>query len=545
MRTYHLYNNIITMTIIAIFLFCGSEKNKAQDTVPVGLIPLPAGLNETKSTFTLNENSRIINLNGADSINSVGLYLKDQISFLTGLSLGVDANKSKAANSIILSFDTEITNSEGYFLEVTDENITIKGAGVSGLFYGVQTLLQLIYPQVQSGSEITIPGLVINDAPQFKWRGMHMDVSRHFYSVSFIKKMLDIMASLKLNTFHWHLTDDQGWRIEIKRYPKLTEVGAWRKETMEGHYTETDQKFDGMRYGGYYTQEEIKEVVKYAQSRQITIVPEIEMPGHAVAALSAYPEYSCTGGPFDVYTKWGVSDDVYCAGKDETFVFLENILDEVIELFPGQYIHVGGDECPKSRWEQCPHCQKRIADEGLKNEFELQSYFIKRIEKYIASKGKKLIGWDEILEGGLAERATVMSWRGFIGGVEAAHTGHYVVMAPTDFCYFDYYQGNPAEEPLAIGGALPLDKVYAFNPVPSTLSIEDRKYILGAQANVWTEYITNENKFEYMVFPRLCAMAEILWTPVEKQNYRQFLTRLDSEFLRLEKYRVNYRPKSK
>jgi hexosaminidase len=375
---------------------------------------------------------------------------------------------------------------------------------------------------------------------------MHLDVCRHFFPVEFVKKMIDMLAVYKMNTFHWHLTDDQGWRIEIKKYPKLTEIGAWRDETMVGHYTENDQKFDGTRYGGFYTQEQIKDVVAYAGKRFITVVPEIEMPGHAVAALSAYPEFSCNGGPFKVYTKWGVSDDVYCAGKEETFKFLEDILEEVVALFPGQYIHIGGDECPKTRWKVCPTCQKRMKDEGLKNELELQSYFVKRIERFVASKGKKLIGWDEILEGGLPERATVMSWRGYEGGLEAARSGHDVVMTPGSHCYFDSYQSkDQTKEPLAIGGFLPLKKVYSFNPIPAELTPQEAKHILGAQANLWTEYITSEKQAEYMIFPRICAMAEILWSPKIKQDYRQFLTRLDGHLKRLQKDNINYRPLNK
>jgi hexosaminidase len=344
----------------------------------------------------------------------------------------------------------------------------------------------------------------------------------------------------KINTFHWHLTDDQGWRIEIKRYPKLTEIGGWRDETMVGHYTETDQKFDGQRYGGFYTQEQIKEVVRYAQSRYVTIVPEIEMPGHAVAALSAYPEYSCTGGPFKTYTKWGISDDVFCAGKDATFTFLQNILDEVIPLFPGAYIHVGGDECPKIRWQACADCQKRMKDNNLKDETELQSYFVKRMEQYIVSKGKKMIGWDEILEGGLPAEAAVMSWRGTEGGIEAAKAGHDVVMTPGAYCYFDKYQGAENKEPLTIGGFLPLDSVYAYNPVPQLL-MSERKHILGAQANVWAEYMPTEKHVEYMVYPRILAMAEVLWTPDNIHDYSSFLQRLKFQLSKFDKLGVNYR----
>jgi hexosaminidase len=352
---------------------------------------------------------------------------------------------------------------------------------------------------------------------------MHLDVSRHFFEVEFVKKYIDYLAQYKMNTFHWHLTDDQGWRIEIKKYPKLTEIGAWRNGSMVGHYR--DQTFDTIRYGGFYTQEEIKEVVAYAKERHITIVPEIEMPGHALAALAAYPEYSCTGGPFEVGKTWGVLDDVFCP-KEETFAFLENILSEVIELFPSEFIHIGGDECPKTRWKSCSHCQKRIQDEKLKDEHELQSYFIQRIEKFVNSKGRKIIGWDEILEGGLAPNAAVMSWRGTEGGIAAAKEKHFAVMTPGSHCYFDHYQGEPANEPLAFGGYTTLEKVYSYNPIPTELSEAESAYILGAQANLWTEYIDTTSQVEYMLFPRLTAIAEVVWGTSKPENYKAFEDRV-------------------
>jgi hexosaminidase len=505
------------------------------------IIPAPASVKNAKGHFQLNENTKIIIHSDNEAIKNIAHYLSQQIAFVNTLKLAVENTTSrKLKNSIFLEINYNSTNNEAYTLNISKKEVKIKGASAQGLFYGVQSFLQMIPPE--KTENVLIPSSYIEDKPSYSWRGMHLDVVRHFFGKEFVMKMIDQMAMLKLNTFHWHLTDDQGWRIEIKRYPKLTQISSWRNETMVGHYTETNQQFDGTRYGGFYTQEDIKEVVKYAQERYITIVPEIEMPGHAVAVLSAYPEYSCTGGPFNVYTKWGVSDDVFCAGKEGTFELLQNIIEEVVDLFPGPYIHVGGDECPKTRWKSCPDCQKRINDNGLKNEMELQSYFIRRMEKFIASKGKKIIGWDEILEGGLPERASVMSWRGYAGGIEAAHSGHDVVMTPTDFCYFDYYQGPEKEEPLAIGGFLPLEKVYSFNPLPPTLSTEAAKHILGAQANVWTEYLTDEKKVEYMIFPRICAMAEILWTPSNLKDYPFFLYRLDSYSKRLEKYNIQYHP---
>lgn len=535
------FKNRPGLFVLLICLFMNNHHINSQVKKPA-LIPIPLKVKYENGSFVLSSQSKITIGNPDEKTEKIAQYLTEQIKFLTGFSIDIDSKSTPEVNIIALKTDYKTQNKEAYSLKIENSVVEINGASAQGLFYGVQTLLQLIYPNEIKNESINLSCLEINDEPAFSWRGMHLDVSRHFYSVAFVKKMLDAMSSLKLNTFHWHLTDDQGWRIEIKKYPLLTEKGAWRKETMEGHYVEKNQIFDHMRYGGYYTQEEIKEVVNYAKERYITIVPEIEMPGHAVAALSAYSQYSCTGGPFEVYTKWGVSDDVYCAGKDETFEFLEDILSEVIELFPGEYIHIGGDECPKTRWKACPNCQKRIKDENLKDELELQSYFVKRIERFIASKDKKLIGWDEILEGGLPERATVMSWRGYEGGIEASESGHDVVMTPGSHCYFDHYQENPDFEPLAIGGFNTLENVYSYNPVPDSLSKDARKHILGAQANVWTEYLTNENKVEYMVFPRLCAMSEVLWSPKETRSYSDFLVRLDAEFKRLEKFRINYRP---
>lgn len=422
-----------------------------------------------------------------------------------------------------------------YNLNVDKNRINITATEKTGIFYAIQSLIQLGYFNAER--QFAFHGVKIsNDYPNMKWRGMHLDVSRHFFPKEFILKYIDLLAMNKMNVFHWHLTDDQGWRIEIKKYPKLTSLGGWRKGSMIGHYNE--QRYDTIRYGGFYTQDDIREVVAYAQKRHVTIVPEIEMPGHALAALSAYPQFSCTGGPFEVAKGWGVFDDVFCP-KEETFTFLQDVLDEVVTLFPGKYIHIGGDECPKTRWEKCKACQKRMKENNLKDEMALQSYFIQRIEKYLNNKGKQIIGWDEILEGGLAPNAAVMSWRGIEGGIEAAHLHHPVVMTPGTHCYFDHYQGNPRQEPIAIGGFTSLEKVYSFNPIPEKLSPEERPYILGAQGNVWTEYINTSRDVEYMAVPRMSALAEVLWTNETSRNYIQFTERLTEFSGLLRKMDVN------
>ncbi|MBL7982121.1 MAG: family 20 glycosylhydrolase, partial [Flavobacteriales bacterium] len=368
-------------------------------------------------------------------------------------------------------------------------------------------------------------------------RGMHLDPCRHFWSVEFTKKYIDLLARYKMNSFHWHLTDDQGWRIEIKKYPKLAEVGAWRKGSQVGPYSR--REYDSIPYGGFYTQDEIREVVAYAKARHINVVPEIEMPGHALAALAAYPHLGCKGGPYEVNKGWGVFEDVFCAGNDSTFAMLEDVLTEVMELFPSEMIHIGGDECPKEAWKACGKCQARKKAHGLKDEHELQSYFIQRIEKFVNSKGRKIIGWDEILEGGLAPNAAVMSWQGIEGGIAAARSGHYAVMSPGSHCYFDHYQGDPANEPLAIGGYTTLQKVYSYEPIPTELKPEEHKYILGAQGNVWTEYILTPEHVEYMAVPRMLALAEVLWTPKAKRNEADFIQRLEKEFVRLDEMKVN------
>ncbi|MEZ5172637.1 MAG: beta-N-acetylhexosaminidase [Bacteroidia bacterium] len=424
-----------------------------------------------------------------------------------------------------------------YSLSAQASGTQIIAVDESGIFYGIQSLLQLIR---RNGERAELPETIIGgDFPDFRYRGMHLDVCRHFYPIDFIKKYIDLIAIHKMNYFHWHLTDDQGWRIEIKKYPKLTEIGGFRKGTMVGKYS--DQNYDNIKSGGYYTQKEIKEIVAYAAERHITVIPEIENArARNGRSCCIHPNLSCTGGPFEVAKGWGVFDDVFCT-KEETFEFFYSVLDEVAELFPGKYIHIGGDECPKTRWKGCKNCQSRIKEEGLKDEHELQSWVVQKIERYLNSKGKRIIGWDEILEGGLAPNATVMSWRGTEGGIEAANQNHDVIMTPGSHCYFDHYQGKPENEPLAIGGFTDLKKVYSFNPVPESLPADKRKYILGAQANMWTEYILSEKQVEYMVLPRMTALSQVLWTGNKKGNYKSFAKSLPVFLNMLGKMGYNYR----
>ncbi len=524
------------------------ELAQIESHIPV--IPAPAIVDKKPGRFRIIPGFRILSTSNDGDVLKIINSFAEKLRKIDGLDVPISAGSKGEIRDNILVIDLSSKKShlgnEGYELEINPNSIYLYAYKPAGLFYGVQTLLQLFPPQLETGLDlptlitITLPCVKIIDTPRFPYRGMHLDVGRHFFPVSFIKKYIDILAVHKFNTFHWHLTEDQGWRIEIKQYPKLTEISSYRDETLVGHYRDRPHKFDGQKHGGFYTQQEIRDIVRYAKDRYITIIPEIEMPGHSVAAIAAYPELSCTDGPFEVSTIWGVKEDVYCAGNDKVFEFLENILSEIIELFPSEYIHIGGDECPKIRWENCEKCQARIQEEGLKDEDELQSYFIRRIETFLLSKGRKLIGWDEILEGGLAPEATVMSWRGMRGGIEAARQGHDVIMTPVSFCYFDYYQANLEKEPLAIGGYTTLKKVYSFEPVPLELSEKESKHIIGAQGNVWTEYIKTPEYAEYMSVPRMTALSEVVWSPKESRNWENFRARLEKFFKRLDVLDVNY-----
>jgi hexosaminidase len=527
-----MHNKKILVALLFMSILFNCKEAEETLTTEVLIIPQPLERITNEGYFTINN---LTGINYDENFKISAEFLKTYIE--EGSNIKLQEN-----NSISFIKEDNFTE-EGYSLEILPNNIKIKAKTDQGAFYAVQSLRQLLPPEFENstlqGNDVAIPCTTIKDEPEFSYRGMHLDVGRHMFSVDFIKKFIDALAMLKMNTFHWHLTEDQGWRIEIKKYPKLQEIAAYRNETLIGHYSDQPHQFDGEKYGGYYTQEEIKEVVAYAQSRFVTVVPEIELPGHAQAAIAAYPTLGCTNEQLEVVTKWGVHEEIYCP-KEETFTFLEGVFDEVLELFPSKYIHIGGDEAPKTRWKECEHCQALIKKEGLKDEHELQSYFISRIEKYLNSKGRQIIGWDEILEGGLAPNATVMSWRGINGAVEAAKQHHNVIMTPTSHCYFDYYQSENEGEPIAIGGFLPLEKVYSFNPIPEELTNEETKYVLGAQGNIWTEYIKTSKHVEYMTFPRILAMSEVVWSKPENKNYPDFVKRVENLHKRLDALNINY-----
>ncbi len=525
----------------------------AGDTNLPSIIPLPQKIEQREGVFHLRRGNRTSGsqiMVDTDS-RETGEYLARQLRKATSYPLPVVRMKAgawAAKGGILLTTKDAKTSlaPEGYELTVTPDMVVVRAPEPAGLFYGVQSLLQLLPPEVfaakpVSGIEWEIPCVEIEDRPRFKWRGLMLDVARHFFNKTEVEQVLDAMAMHKLNTFHWHLVDDQGWRIEIKKYPKLTEAGAWRKEIgfKLDPKASTTYGPDG-HYGGFYTQADIREVVAYAQARHITIVPEIEMPGHSTAALKAYPQFSCTGGPFDTDLPGGIFDGVYCAGNEQTFAFLDGVLTEVTDLFPGKYIHVGGDEVTMTNWDNCPKCQARMRQEELKNGKELEGYFMRRIEKIINAHGHTLIGWSEITEGGLAKNAAVMDWIG--GAREAARTGHDVVMTPLKDCYLDHYQSRDhSQEPHAIGGYLPLSQVYAFEPMPANMDPDYQSHILGAQGNCWTEYMPSLKHVEYMVFPRLCALAEVDWSPKDARNWEDFTRRLPTDLRRLDELGVNYR----
>mgnify|MGYP000866160266 FL=1 len=518
------------MALLAVLAGCGKKEMNPPERYSV--IPKPVEIVMGSGSFIIDEKTKLTVMPSDESTATVTAFLTRMIRRSAAVPLPVEEGSGRGRNRIVMSVDSTLTISkEGYILMATGKRVELRSPSPEGLFRGVQTLRQLMPPQVEVEGGLAgeilpeVPACYITDEPRFSYRGMHLDVCRHFFTVDEVKRYLDIMALHKFNTFHWHLTDDQGWRIEIKKYPELTATGSQRKESLTGHGGRPPFTYDGKPHGGYYTQEEAREIVRYAAERFITVIPEIEMPGHAVAALASYPWLSCTGKEIEVQTRWGVMEDVFCAGQDTVFAFLEGVHNEVMEIFPSEYIHIGGDECP---------------EESLSDEHELQSWFITRIEKYLNSHGRKIIGWDEILEGGLAPDATVMSWRGIRGGIEAARMGHDAIMTPTTHAYLDYYQGDPAGEPLAIGGYVPLERVYSFEPLPEELNEDEQKHILGLQGNLWTEYISTMSHLEYMAFPRAFAIAETAWTPYMKKDFEEFLARLDVLKERYDLMQVNY-----
>jgi len=513
-------------------------------TSTISIVPQPHSLSVDLGQFVLSKNTLISSR--SELAESAVKRFQSTLVEWTGLRL--QSGSPDSSTGIRLEEQSGLP-AEAYTLKVSPMGIEIQAGDASGFSHALTTLLQLLPLEAPAApGEWSIPAVTIRDQPRFGWRGMLLDSSRYFQPVAWIKRFLDLMALHKLNVLHWHLTDDQGWRVEIDRFPELTTVSAWRKETRTGpEHESTESDFDGRPHGGFYTKAELRDIVAYASGLGITIVPEIEMPGHCQEVLAAYPNLSCLGGPFEVSTQWSIHRDVFCAGNNEVFRFLEAVLDEVLEIFPSEFIHIGGDECPKDRWKVCPKCQKRIADEGLADEDELQSWFVRHFDAYLRERGRRLVGYDEILEGGLAQNATVLSWRSEKGGIEAAKSGHDVIMMPQQRTYLDFYQsGDHRHEPLCIGGYLPLRRVYEYEPIPPELSPDEAQRILGGQGALWTEYMPRPDAIEYMAFPRVCALAERFWSPAETRDYAEFTVRLKRHLTLLGRLNVNYRtPRSR
>ncbi len=540
-----LFKKILLLVLITMMASCQQNKeSKVFTENDIQIIPKPARLQLELGTFQFSKNTQFVISDASQ--REVASILMDKFKKAWGWTLEF-SEKAPEKDFVQFVVDENMAD-EAYKLEAKSDWVIITSKGNAGFLYGIETLRQLLpvtieSPELVSDVECLIPSLTIEDHPRYRYRGLMLDVTRHFFEIDYLKKTIDRLAMLKMNVLHLHLVDDQGWRIEIKKYPKLTEVGALRVDQEDKHWdgrykTSSDEKGT---YGGFYTQEELKDLVAYASSKSVEIIPEIEMPAHVSSAIASYPELSCFNKPIGVPSGglWPITD-IYCAGKEHTFEFLENVLLEVMEIFPSKYIHVGGDEATKTNWAKCPNCKKRMQTEGLTNVEELQSYFIKRMERFINSKGKRLIGWDEILEGGIAPEATVMSWRGIKGGIEAAEQGHDVIMTPGSHCYFDHYQGPQNEEPLAWGGYTPLSKVYTFDPVVDTMTDAEAKHVLGGQANLWSEQIKTEAHSEYMIFPRLAALSETLWSPKESRNWDDFSSRIVTMFKRFDYLGINY-----
>ncbi|HOD89325.1 MAG: beta-N-acetylhexosaminidase [Bacteroidales bacterium] len=526
----------LSIFVLVFTLSCKDKKNYSFEN---NLIPKPLELNFNNGELEVKDNIYLVFTDNSVDAQRVQNFVKNFLGSVYNVS--VVSEKQKDGTNIFFKIAGEGDN-ESYTLNIDKNGVELVSPAYNGLFLGFQTLRQLFPAELEAGEKpetVNLPYVSIKDSPRFKYRGMHMDVCRHFFGVENVKTYIDMLVMHKFNTLHMHLTDDQGWRIEIKAFPNLSTISSTRRGTV---IKQNWGEYDEIPVSGMFTQDQIREIVKYAEDRFITIIPEIEMPGHALAALAAYPELGCTGGPYEVSRTWGVFDDVFCAGNEKTFEFFEKVIDEVVELFPNSpYIHVGGDECPKVRWKECPKCQQRIKDENLANEEELQSYFITRMEKYINSKGKRIIGWDEILEGGLAPDATVMSWRGTEGAVAAAKLGHDAILCPGSHCYFDHYQSEDKEnEPLAICCYTSTEKVYSWEPIPDSIPVEQHKHFLGVQANLWAEYIKEFSHLQYMAFPRMTALSEVAWCTERDPDYAQFKKRLQVMFKRYDKAGYNY-----
>jgi hexosaminidase len=527
--------------------------NNIPDTNVISIVPKPVMMKIGDGHFTITRSTLILVQGNDSAVTRIAKSFADRIKYSAGMQLQVTeltkGDQSLPAIVFGIKANRAPLHPEGYELKITPKNVSLTAETSAGLFHGIQTLFQILPSEIvgknrmDTAGELILPALKIADYPRFPYRGMHLDVSRHFFSKEFVKRYIDLIAMYKMNTFHWHLTDDNGWRIEIRKYPKLMQIGAWHvdHENLPWGERPAQQPGEKATYGGYYSQEDIREIVQYASDRYVTIIPEIEMPAHSVEVLASYPRLSCTGGPFTVPPgSYWPNSDILCAGNDSVFTFLEDVLTEVMDLFPSKYIHVGGDEADKTNWKTCKKCQQRIKTEGLKDETELQSYFMKRIEKFITSHNRKMIGWDEILNGGLGPEATVMSWRGTEGGIAAARQGHDAIMTPGSYCYFDYYQADPATQPKAIGGFTTLKKVYSYEPIPGELTNTEALHILGAQGNLWTEYIPTQSHAEYMAVPRMIALSEVVWSPKDARDWGDFRRRMTKQYQRLTKMQVNY-----
>jgi len=527
---------LFTLGVVTILFSC-------KEPVPrpvIRIIPLPAEVTDHEGLFALSNSTKIEISSESDQMRQLASFLTVHTEKYYGFSNTVVTSETGDKESVFLKLDENLKlGKEDYHLSVSSDGVQIEAATPNGLFYGIQTLIQLMPSTPKQVTEIILPGVEIKDSPRFSWRGLHLDVSRHFMPKEFILKYLDYMAMHKLNTFNWHLADDQGWRIEIKKYPLLTEVGSVRKMTMTGHIN-NPTGVDTIPSGGYYSQNDVREIVAYASQRFITIVPGIGMPGHALAALAAYPELGCTGVPYEVATRWGIFNDVYCPGKEGTYTFIKDVIAEITTLFPGRYIHIGGADCSETRWEKCPQCQLKMKTDSMGNVHDLHDYFVRRISRTLDSLGRDMVGWDDIIKDTLITKAVVMSWHSQSGGIEAIQRKLQSVMSPAKFCNFDQYQTNPKGEPLAVGGLLTLEQVYNFEPVPEDLSRQEAKYIIGAQANVWTQYMKTPEYVEYMIFPRVAALSEVLWSTKESRNYPWFKKRMLEQVKRYDAEGIRY-----